>query len=185
MLRILCLAATAGLAAILMTSGPAAADSPGYGGGFGYGNGYGYGPSHGYRARSRHWRRMQRRRMHRMQRRRMYRRYGPPRVRVYNNYYNRRPYVQRRVVNNYYGYGRQYGYRPAPRRAYRRAPVYRRNCGGGNQLVGGLLGGATGGFIGNQIGSGRGNMIATAAGALIGIVAGSTIGRANDMRNCY
>lgn len=176
MLRILCVAATAGLAAILMTSGPAAADSAGYG----YGNGYGYGPSYGYRARA-----MQRRRMRRMHRRRMAHRYGPPQVQVYNNYYNRRPYVQRRVVNNYYGYGQQqYGYRPAPRPAYRPAPVYRRNCGGANQLVGGLIGGATGGFIGNQIGSGRGNMIATAAGALIGIVAGSTIGRANDMRNC-
>ena len=178
MLRILSVAATAGLAAILMTSGPATADSPGYGYGYGYGDGYG--PTYGHRARA-----MKRRRMRRMHRRRMAHRYGPPQVRVYNNYYYRRPYVQRRVVNNYYGYGHQYGYRPAPQRVYRRAPVYRRNCGGGNQLVGGLIGGATGGFIGNQIGSGRGNMIATAAGALIGIVAGSTVGRANDLRNCY
>ncbi len=180
MLRILSVAATAGLAAILMTSGPATADSPGYGYGYGYGDGYSYGPTYGHRARA-----MKRRRMRRMHRRRMAHRYGPPQVRVYNNYYYRRPYVQRRVVNNYYGYGHQYGYRPARQRVYRRAPVYRRNCGGGNQLVGGLIGGATGGFIGNQIGSGRGNMIATAAGALIGIVAGSTVGRANDMRNCY
>ena len=92
MLRILCVAATAGLAAILMTSGPAAADGGGYG--YGYSSGYGYGPSYGNRARARHWRRMQRRRM-------AYR-YGQPRVQV-NNYYNGRPDGQRRVVNNYYG----------------------------------------------------------------------------------
>lgn len=176
MLRILSLAATAGLAAILMTSAPAAADGGSYG--YGYSSGYGYGPSYGYRARARH--RMQHRRMHR---RRMAYRYGQPRVQV-NNYYNRRPYVQRRVVNNYYGYGHPRGYRAATRYAYRPAPVYRRNCGSGNQLIGGLLGGASGGFIGNQIGSGRGNMIATGVGALIGIVAGSAIGQANDLRNC-
>ena len=83
--------------------------------------------------------------------------------------------------NNYYlgvpAYGAGY--------AYRGAPVYRRACNGGGQLVGSLVGGATGGYIGSHIGQGSGRIGAIAAGSLIGLLAGGAIGAQADYNNCY
>jgi len=66
---------------------------------------------------------------------------------------------------------------------YAGAECRENTSGGGNELVGTLLGAAIGGLVGSQVGSGTGNKVAIGAGVLAGGMLGSKVAKSMNCQD--